>query len=313
MVLSPVRSLVAAHKAPLALAAVSMISVAAMACSGSADPTAEASQVASQQQLNGDNKAVGLSSSIYGGIPASDSRLASSSVFAPVPSSDGSSQQMGIWVTGVGSKDIASDQAQVYLGVESRDETVTAAREKAATAMTAVLDKIKALGVSEDDIQTTSFNIYPQQTWIEVDGEFGKYSEPRIIGYVVSNQVSVTVTDIDLLDDVVDAAADQAGDLIRVNSISFTVADPAAYGAETRQLAAADAKAKAELYAQAMGVQLGPLLFLTELGSSSPLNTDSYARAEAGFSADAAYAPTPIQSGDVSLSTTIQAAFAIVP
>jgi uncharacterized protein YggE len=227
-------------------------------------------------------------------------------MIAPVPYYDGGTQQVGIWVTGYGSKDVAADVANVYLGVEAREVTVSEARQKAAEAMTAVLDAIKALGVSEDDIVTTSFNIYPQMVW-DQNG-----NEPRITGYIVSNQVSVEVKDLDILDEVIDTAAEQGGDLIRVNSVSFTVGNPEQHGAETRQLAAADAKAKAQLYAQAMGVTLGPLVFLTEIGSSAPMGAPTMvagdaARAEAGF------APTPIQSGDVSLSTTIQAAFAIVP
>jgi hypothetical protein len=220
-------------------------------------------------------------------------------------------QQSGIWVTGTGTKEVASDVAEVYLGVESTEETVADARQKAADAMTAVLDAIRALGISDDDITTTSFNIYPQQVWVEVTDEDGRHGEPRITGYTVSNQVRVTVKNIDLLDEVIDSAAEEGGDLIRVNSVSFTVADPAAHGAETRQMAAADARAKAELYAEAMGVTLGDLIFLTELSSSAPLNQ---ARAIGADYAEAgAFAPTPIEAGDVSLTTTIQAAFAIVP
>ena len=177
--------------------------------------------------------------------------------------------------------------------------------------MTAVLDAIKNLGVADDDIVTTSFNIYPQTIWVEVTDGDGRHSEPRITGYQVSNNVEVTVRNLDILDDVIDTAAERGGDLIRVNSISFTVSNPAQHGAETRQLAAIDARAKAELYAQAMGVTLGPLVFLTEISSSAPMAQKTYA-ADAAM-AEGGFAPTPIQSGDVSLSTTIQAAFTIIP
>src|SRR5690606_27829649 len=122
-----------------------------------------------------------------------------------------------------------------------------------------------------------SFNIYPQTVW----DENGR--EPRITGYIVSNQVSVTVRDIDLLDEVIDTAAEEGGDLIRVNSVSFTVGDPAQHGAETRQLAAADARAKAQLYADAMGVTLGPLVFLTEIGSSAPMGAPTMAARDAAM------------------------------
>jgi hypothetical protein len=300
----------------LLVAAVSIFSVAAVACSSSAatqtpGTTPESTQAASNNVSLGNNSG-------FTGIPVSnDTSRGIQSSIAPSLSSqyyyDSQTGQSGIWVTGYGSKDVASDVAKVYIGVESKEDTVSEARQKAADAMTAVLDSIRALGVEDDDIVTTNFNIYPQTVWVEVKDSLGSHSEPQITGYVVSNTVEVTVRDLDKLDEVIDNAADQGGDLIRINSISFTVANPAQFSAETRQLAAADAKAKAELYAQAMGVNLGPLVFLTELSSSAPLATRSYAGADAAYAQEAGFAPTPIQSGDVSLSTTIQAAFAIVP
>ncbi len=221
--------------------------------------------------------------------------------------------QSGIWVTGYGSMDLPADVAKVYLGVEAREETVAEAREAAADAMERVLDAIRALGIDDDDIVTTSFNIHPQTVWVEVSDSAGRHSEPRITGYIVSNQVEVTVRDLDDLSPVIDTAAAEAGDLVRINNINFTVDDPSEYGAATRERAAQDAKAKAELYAQAMGVTLGDLVFLTEVGSSAPMK-ESFPAAERGAMAeDGAFTQTPIQSGELTVSTTIQAVFAIVP
>ena len=316
-----VRPFVSRRTVPLMLAAFAVLSATAFACSASDErtPSPEATEPVSGVPAvtdAGTSQQVSLPS----GIPAADIVRGSSegiaSSIAPSVSTQyypnvQTTQQSGIWVTGTGTKEVASDVAEVYLGVESTEETVADARQKAADAMTAVLDAIRALGISDDDITTTSFNIYPQQVWVEVTDEDGRHGEPRITGYTVSNQVRVTVKNIDLLDEVIDSAAEEGGDLIRVNSVSFTVADPAAHGAETRQLAAADARAKAELYAEAMGVTLGDLIFLTELSSSAPFNQ---ARAIGADYAEAgAFAPTPIEAGDVSLTTTIQAAFAIVP
>jgi len=222
-----------------------------------------------------------------------------------------SSFQSGIVVTGIGMKNVQADQAKVNLGVESRDKTVAAAREAAAQAMTRVRDALKGLGVAEKDILTTSFSIYPETIWVEITDSLGKRGQPKIIGYVVQNQVEVTVRKMDDVGKVVDAAADKGGDLIRVNSISFTLADPNAHAVSMRELAAGDAKAKAEIYAKAMGVKLGPLVFLSELQSSSPVVQKDFAVARA-FAAEAA-APTPISPGEIDLTTTITAVFSITP
>ncbi len=321
MNLTSIKKFATGRKTPLMMAAVSVLAIAAVACGSAAERTPEPSgDVGSQPSgtnvgLNTGTGGSGTPSSEgFAGIPvSSDSRAVSPSVFAPVPSYNGQTGQVGIWVTGHGNKEVASDVAKVWIGVESREETVNEARQKAAEAMTSVLDAIRDLGVADDDIVTTSFNIHPQTVWVEVNDSLGRHSEPRITGYIVTNNVEVTVRDLDDLDEVIDTAAERGGDLIRVNSVSFTIANPEQHGAETRQLAAADARAKAQLYADAMGVTLGPLVYLTEMGSSAPLAQARSFGADGAFADEAAFAPTPIQSGDVSLSTTIQAAFAIVP
>lgn len=314
MKLTSIKRIAANRRTSLLTAAVSILAIAAVACGGGADATSTPSNVGSQPA--GSNIVPGASGlsgnqAVSSIAPGEISRGITTSSFAPTTYYDGVSGQAGIWVTGYGSKEVPSDVATVYLGVQSKELTVSEARQKAAEAMTAVLDAIRGLGVADADIVTTSFNIYPETVWIEVNDSLGRHSEPRITGYTVSNNVEVTVRDLDLLDDVIDSAADKGGDLIRVNSVSFTVDNPAQHGAETRQLAAADARAKAELYAQAMGVNLGPLVYLTELSSSAPLANKTFG--DEAMLARSDFAPTPFQSGEVGLSTTIQAAFAIVP
>ena len=231
---------------------------------------------------------------------------ARAALFAP----SGDSGQAGIWVNGQSSLDVEPDLGVVMLGVEAREETVAEAREDAAAAMTAVREALVAQGVAEDDINTTSFSISPQTVWVEIKDSLGTHGEPRITGYIVSNSLRVQVRDLETIGEVVDSAAEAGGNLIRVNSISFTVDDASAYSIPLRQQAAADALAKAELYATAMGVQLGPLVYLNETSSSAPvLKAPMAEMAMGGYDSRAV---TPINAGDVNLTTYIQAAFSIV-
>jgi len=227
-------------------------------------------------------------------------------LFAP----SGDSGQAGIWVNGQSSIDVEPDLAILMLGVESRELTVAEARNAAAEAMTAVRTALTDLGVAEDDIITTSFSISPQTVWVEVKDAIGTHGEPRITGYIVSNSLRVKIRNLDDVGEVVDSSAEAGGNLIRINSISFTVDDASAYAEQLRQFASADAMAKAELYAAAMGVQLGPLVYLSESGSSAPvLKAPMAEMAYAGFDSREA---TQITGGDVSLTASIQAAFSIV-
>jgi len=304
----------------LLVAALAVFSLAAVACSDST--TNEETSASTESPAIG---APSVDGAVSSGLNTGSSKgVAVSSYDAPMiepiaigaPSEYGFSSSYvgqagtansGIWVTGQGTIEIPADIAQVSIGVESRETTVAEARQKAAEAMDSVLDAIKENGVSEDDIVTTNFNIYPQTVWVEVSDSLGRHSEPRITGYTVSNTVQVTVRDIENLSPVVDTAASAGGDLIRINSIQFTVDDSSVYGEQIRQMAAAEALAKADVYARAMGVTLGPLVYLTEIGSSVPMAAP---RAEMA-AMDGAFKSSPILSGDVNLSVTIQAVFAI--
>ena len=208
--------------------------------------------------------------------PAEDEKLAAASPDAApalqvaTAASQGNGQA-GIWVSGIGSKEVEADVAIISLGVESREKTVAVARGAAAETMTSVLDALSTLGVADDDVVTTSLNIYPIQVWVTVDDDDGSHNEPRITGYTVNNQVRVTVRDIEMADEVIDKAAEVGGDLIRINNISFTVGDPAAHSDDIRRRAVEDARAKAELYAEAFGVELGPVVFMQESSGAVPV------------------------------------------
>jgi len=308
----------------LLVTAIAVFSLAAVAC---ADTSAN-----EKADRNDDTPAIEAPSSFVGNINSGGSQGSSTSskqivasgydsaAIAPLPigapegfgqasNSSVGATNSGIWVTGQGTIEIPADIAQVSIGVESRETTVSAARQKAANVMEKVLEAIKENGVSDDDIVTTNLNIYPQTIWVEVSDSLGRHSEPRITGYTVSNTVQVTVRDIDNLSSVVDTAATAGGDLIRINSIQFTVDDSSAYGEIIRQNAAADALAKADVYARAMGVSLGQLVYLSEISGSVPM---SYGAPVAEMAAmDRSFKSTPISSGDVNLSVTVQAVFTI--
>ncbi len=228
-------------------------------------------------------------------------------------SQSGSSDRSGIWVTGVGSKTLEADVARVSLGVESSADTVAEARDVAASGMEAVLRSVRSFRIRDEDIVTTSFDISPLWVWVEVpmkDG--GSRSERRLTGYTVSNSVGVTVREIGSVGDVIDGAAAAAGDLIRVNSVSFGVDDPSRYSEEVRMLATEDAMEKARVYAAASGLRLGPLVYLQEVGPISPVSPQfAY---DAGMeSLRAAATPTPIESGGYRISVSVTAGFSILP
>jgi uncharacterized protein len=126
------------------------------------------------------------------------------------------------------------------------------------------------------------------------------HTEPKLSGYSVSNQVIVTIREIDKVGDVLDrvvaAGATDAG------NVSFLVSDASKALDQARGAAIADARRKAEVYAKASGVRLGRVEWMTEdTGSGPPV--PMMARAEA--------APMPIESGKDTLRVRITVGFNI--
>ena len=207
-----------------------------------------------------------------------------------------SQQNVGIWVTGEGSVTVVPDVANLNLGVEAEAETVAQAQAQAATAMQAVIDELKARGVADADIKTQYYNIYPIRDY--------QKDTSVIIGYRVTNTVTVKIRDVENTGTIIDAVAAAAGDNIRINSIYFTVDDTSAYLEQARANAMADAKAKAQQLADLAGMSLGKPTYISEGGSYIP-----YIYVDRNLSAEGP--STPISPGETEVRLSVQVVYSI--
>jgi len=221
----------------------------------------------------------------------------------PTPPESGgiilSQQSTGIWVTGEGKVSVVPDVAILNLGVEVQEETVAEAQQQAAEAMEAVMTVLDEQGIAKKDIKTQYFSIYPVRRW-ENDKEI-------LLGYRVSNMVTVKIRKVDDAGVIIDAVAEAGGDYTRINSISFTVDDPTDYYEEVRAKAMADAEAKAKQLADLAEVDLGKPTYINEGGVYFPVPRDFF---KGG--AEAAMAPTtPISPGEDEIRLTVQVVYSI--
>ncbi len=217
-------------------------------------------------------------------------------------------EQTGIWVTGQAIVNVQPDLAILNIGVETTGATVEEARTKAATAMDAIVNALRARGIEDSDIQTQFFNIYPRYEYREVFEGGIRSGKQELVGYTVNNSATVKIRDLNAIGEIIDEVANAGGDATRINGVGFTVEDPKALESTLREAAVNDAMAKAEQFAALTGVTLGKLVFIAEISGGSPVVQD-FARAEAGFAAPTA--PTPINVGETQLSMAVQAVFAI--
>lgn len=215
--------------------------------------------------------------------------------------SGSNTQQTGIWVSGEGKVKAKPDLAMLNLGIEAQEKTVQEAQTEAATTMTALVAALKANGVAEKDIQTTTFSIEVVTKWNE------DTNEQITIGYKVTNTVTAKMRDMSKVGIIIDAAAEAGGNLTRVSSPSFTVDDPTAYYTQAREKAMADAKAKAEQMANLAGIKLGQPTYISESSYIPPVNAKSYydvAVSGAGYE-------TPISAGELEITAYVQVAYSI--
>ncbi len=203
-------------------------------------------------------------------------------------------------VSGSGSAFGIPDVAVLSLGVQAEAPTVGEARTEAADAMNAMLDALKDGGVDEDDIQTTRFSVYPQY-------DYRNEGPPKLTGFIVENQVTVKIREIDDTGDLIDAAVAAGGDVARVDDLRFTIDDPSALEDEARIAAMEEAKAKAETLADAAGVSVGKPRSISESGGVSPIAFDERAYALAADFAEGG--STPIETGELEVRVQVHVVF----
>ena len=205
-----------------------------------------------------------------------------------------------IRVTGTGSVTGEPDVVVLSIGVSVERDSVKQARTDAAEAMAGIIKSLKDNGLLDPDIQTQHFSIHQRFDYINGQREFR--------GYSVTNTVSAKIRDLDTVGDVIDDAAVAGGDLVELNSIQFAINDPTTLKMQARVAAMQDAQAKAQTLATEGGVTLGKPISISESGDfyvPRSINLD-FALAE-----EAAAVETPIQSGQLQITVTVNVIYEI--
>lgn len=204
-----------------------------------------------------------------------------------------------ITVTGTGRSNVTPDRFTFSVGVQTMGSTVDEAVAQNNRKVAATIAALKAAGARDEDIQTSNFNIWPQQDYQE-----GR--APRILGYQVSNNISVRSTKIAdagrLLGIAIGAGVNTS------SGINFEVSDPARGRDQGLRAAFDDARAKATLLAQAAGRTLGRAIIITEGVTAMPQPVQTRAMAmEARIGSVAG--DVPVEAGSQERGFTVTATF----
>lgn len=200
-------------------------------------------------------------------------------------------------VTGTGRVTLVPDRFTFQVGVQTNAPTVDDAVNENNRRLAAVIAALKQAGATDRDIQTSGFNIWPQQDYQE-----GRM--PRVLGYQVNNNITVRSSKVE-----------DAGRLLGVairagvntsTGLQFQVADPAAGRDQGLKAAYQDARAKAALLAAAAGRTLGRAIVISE-GVQHPAPQPVMMRQAAA--AEMRVGNVPTEAGTEELTFTVSVTF----
>jgi len=216
------------------------------------------------------------------------------------------SREKVIAVTGTATSSVEPDLLVIQFGVEIEEKTAREALESNSSLMNSVVDAIKGVGITEDEISTSRFNIH---------AVYGKWDEQTgispLIGYRVTNTISVETTSLGMAADIIDNGVVAGAN--RVDSVYFTLSPEKQIKVKDGLIGDAilNAKTKAEnalapLDHKIIGVKS---ISLSEFGlpPPMPLFYGDVAMAEsASFKTS-----TPVFSSDQDVTTTASVIFLI--
>jgi uncharacterized protein YggE len=200
-----------------------------------------------------------------------------------------------ISVSATGTVEAAPDMATLSIGVTTQGDTAAAAMAANAASVEAVMANLTAAGIEASDMQTSNLSLYPN--WSD-----GSSSAPAVVSYVVSNQLTIRIRQLDNLGTVLDAAITDGANTL--NGLTFGLADPEPAMNEARKEAVAEARTRAELLAEAAGVKLGKIVAISEGGA--------WTEPAPMFRAEVSASPVPVAGGELGLSASVTVQYEIV-
>lgn len=203
-----------------------------------------------------------------------------------------------IQMNGYAEKRVVPDTATVSIGVLVQSETAQNASDENAAIMTAVIEELKAIGLQDEEIQTS---------YVSVNPVYNYEGTPTIVGYSASNSVQVETMMLDNLSAIIDRST--AAGANQIGGISFSASDDLEneFREELISEAVADASSKASILASSLNVEIVGVQSASLSDTNGPIIY--YDAAEAPAQEEAA--STPIQPGESTVSMSVQVTYLI--
>lgn len=211
----------------------------------------------------------------------------------------------GVSISGQGEVSVKPDRALLSMGVEAAGMDLKAVQAQVNGVVRKYLADAKTLGVNDGQISTAGMNLNPEYVWDE------KERRQKFNGYRASRQIAIRVEQLDLVGDLMLKAT--ADGINQVNPPVLESSKAKEFSRQALAKAAEDARSKAQLLADTLGVKLAALRSLNA-NDSSPSPPIVYAKAmmaEAGQARDG-NAEIGFSTGEIKYSASVSAEFDLI-
>ncbi|MEZ0535683.1 SIMPL domain-containing protein [Caldicellulosiruptoraceae bacterium PP1] len=173
-----------------------------------------------------------------------------------IAANQGTSSTTEIIVKGSASIFAQPDISIITAGVLSENVSADEAYKETALKINRIIDSIKKLGISTNDIKTIRVNVYPKYSYEKDTGS------SKIIGFYASSDIQVTIRNIQNTGKVIDTAVKNGSN--NISDIRYDVSNLDKYYNQALAKAVNVAKSKATVIADNIGVKLGKPRNVTE-------------------------------------------------
>ncbi|WP_111767108.1 SIMPL domain-containing protein [Nakamurella deserti] len=203
----------------------------------------------------------------------------------------------GITVIGHGSVRTPVDRVELSIGVEVNRPEPGPAFQAAAASVATVLGVLADAGVDSRHVRTADLRLGPRMSYQD--------NREVVLGYTSGQRLIATLQGLDGVSRLLGDLATTGIEGVRFDGISFSTSDPTDHLRQAREQAMADARGKAEQYAQLADRRLGQVLSVSEsLHGGGPTHIP-----EAAYLSKAA--SMPVGAGDTTSVVSVQVVYAL--
>jgi uncharacterized protein len=222
-------------------------------------------------------------------------------------------EQHMITVSGEGEDFVIPDIAEVTFDVSEVASNVATAQKSVDDKMKTIKDYLKSVGIADKDIRTSNYNIYPEYDYPRIcptgDVECSRTGR-AFRGYRVTHANTIKIRKTEDAGTVLSKLGELK--VTNVSGLNFTVEDEDAARAKAREAAINDAKAKAEVLADQLGVRLGKIVNFSESGNyPGPMYYAKAAMGMGGADMVANQSAAPVSPGENKITTNVTITYEI--